>query len=62
MGYTALQYAARNGHFKACEQLLSAGANVNACTRSGGVTPLIRAALMGNFEYFNFIKNEMFTN
>lgn len=51
-GYTALHYAARNGHLTACEQLLNAGAEVNACTRSGGVTPLIRAALMGNIEYF----------
>lgn len=49
-GYTALHYAARSGHLKACERLLNAGADVNACTRSGGVTPLIRAALMGNFK------------
>lgn len=47
-GYTALHYSARNGHLTACENLLNAGANVNACTRSGGVTPLIRAALMGH--------------
>lgn len=47
-GYTALHYAARSGHLKVCERLLDAGADVNACTRSGGVTPLIRAALMGN--------------
>lgn len=46
-GYTALHYAARNGHLAACEKLLNAGSEVNACTRSGGVTPLIRAALMG---------------
>lgn len=48
-GYTALHYAARSGHLTACEKLLNAGADVNACTRSGGVTPLIRAALMGKF-------------
>lgn len=48
-GYTALHYASRNGHLIACEKLLNAGADVNACTRSGGVTPIIRAALMGNF-------------
>lgn len=46
-GYTALHYAARTGHLTACEKLLFAGADVNACTRSGGVTPLSRAALMG---------------
>lgn len=48
-GYTALHYAARSGHLIACEQLLNAGADVDACTRSGGVTPLIRAAMMGRF-------------
>lgn len=48
-GYTALHYAARSGHLTACKKLLDAGADVNACTRSGGVTPLIRAALMGKF-------------
>lgn len=57
-GYTALHYAARggsgttaarNGHLTACERLLNAGADVNACTRSGA-TPLIRAAMMGNFK------------
>lgn len=47
-GYTALHYASRSGHMTACEKLLNDGADVNACTRSGGVTPLIRAALMGN--------------
>lgn len=49
-GYTALHYAARNGHVKACEKLLDARADVNACTRSGGVSPLIRASIMGNFD------------
>lgn len=48
-GYTALHYAARSGHLVACATLLNAGADVNAFTRSGGVTSLIRAAFMGNF-------------
>lgn len=59
-GYTALHYAARNGHLIACEKLLSGGANVNACTRSGGVTPLIRAALMGNFYKSNILRLSSF--
>lgn len=42
-GYTALHYAARNGHRKICQELLSNGANVNAVTRSGKATPLHRA-------------------
>lgn len=58
-GYTALHYASRNGHLTACELLLKAGAEVNACTRSGGVTPLIRAALMGNFSLYEQKKNRI---
>lgn len=45
MGFTSLHYAARNGHYEACELLLDAGANINAITASGGVTPLMRAAM-----------------
>jgi len=47
-GYTALHYAARNGHHEACKMLLAAGANVNATTKSGGVTSLMRASMMGH--------------
>lgn len=47
MGYTALHYAARSGHLNVCDMLIQAKADVNACTRSGNVTPLIRAAMMG---------------
>lgn len=46
-GYTALHYAARNNNITACELLIKASANVNAAT-NGGVTPLQRAAMMGN--------------
>lgn len=42
-GYTALHYAARNGHETICKELLSYGANVDAATRSGKATPLHRA-------------------
>ncbi|KAJ8679490.1 hypothetical protein QAD02_015277 [Eretmocerus hayati] len=42
-GYTALHYAARNGHDKICKKLLDHGANVNAITRSGKATALHRA-------------------
>ncbi|XP_031635304.1 ankyrin repeat domain-containing protein 39 [Contarinia nasturtii] len=47
-GYTAIHYAARSGHLTVCHKLLNAGAFVNSCTRSGNVTPLQRAALMGH--------------
>lgn len=46
-GYTALHYAARNGHREVCELLLKNGASVNARTRSGRATPLHRAATQG---------------
>lgn len=43
-------YAARNGHIDVCKVLLDHGASVNACTRSGCVTPLQRAAYGGKTE------------
>lgn len=43
-GYTALHYAARNGHESICRILISNGANVNAVTRCGRATALHRAA------------------
>lgn len=49
-GYTALHYAARNGHLDVCRILLENGADVNAVTR-GGVTALCRAATTGKHIY-----------
>lgn len=43
-GYTALHYAARNGHTEICRTLLENGAAVNAKTRCGRATALHRAA------------------
>lgn len=45
--YTALHYAARNGHLEICKYLVENGANVNAVTRSGLSTPLHRACSGG---------------
>ncbi|XP_028146435.1 ankyrin repeat domain-containing protein 39 [Diabrotica virgifera virgifera] len=45
-GYTALHYAARNGHLTVCLFLLDNGADVNAVTK-GGATALCRAATAG---------------
>ncbi|XP_050309693.1 ankyrin repeat domain-containing protein 39-like isoform X2 [Anthonomus grandis grandis] len=42
-GYTALHYAARNGHSDICKYLLEKGADINATTRSGQATALLRA-------------------
>ncbi|XP_049801513.1 ankyrin repeat domain-containing protein 39 [Schistocerca nitens] len=46
-GYTALHYAARAGHAAICQQLIAAGALLDAKTRAGGATPLHRAAASG---------------
>lgn len=64
MGYTPLHYAARNGHLEACEILLRSGANVNAATTSGGVTSLMRAAIMGKYwmspKFYSNFSNKFF--
>lgn len=49
-GYTALHYAARNGHRAMCELLLENGAKIDATTRSGHATALQRAATQGHVE------------
>lgn len=46
-GYTALHYAARNGHINICNILLSYGAYIDSQTRSGKATPLYKAAVAG---------------
>lgn len=60
-GYTALHYAARNGHVAVCKLLLRKGADANAKTRSGGATALHRAASAGKLvlqrETYHFIKH-----
>ncbi|CAH2243411.1 ankyrin repeat domain-containing protein 39-like isoform X1 [Pararge aegeria] len=46
-GYTALHYAARNGHVDICSILLKNGAYINTQTRCGKATPLHKAAAAG---------------
>lgn len=48
-GYTALHYAARNGHLEVCRFLLSNGADINAITKAGCATALHRAASAGMY-------------
>lgn len=55
-GYTALHYASRSGHYEICQLLLLAGADVNAKTKSGHVTPLMRAATIGKLLYCKYTK------
>lgn len=50
-GYTALHYAARNGHVEICQVLLDNGAHVDVQTKSGEATPLHKAASAGNDFY-----------
>ncbi|GJQ80884.1 hypothetical protein Trydic_g14141 [Trypoxylus dichotomus] len=47
-GYTALHYAARNGHLELCKYLLAKGCDVNAVTKAGSATPLHRACSSGS--------------
>lgn len=49
-GYTALHYTARLGLLDMCTLLLDGGAAVDSRTKTGGVTPLQRAALKGRIE------------
>lgn len=56
-GYTALHYAARNGHLDVCKFLLSNGANINAVTKSGQATALHRAVSAGTLTFFYLINN-----
>lgn len=56
-GYTALHYAARNGHTDICRLLLQNGANIDALTKCGKASPLHKAAVGGiNLTNFHTIK------
>ena len=47
-GMTALHWAATNGDAAVTQMLLSAGANIRATTRLGGITPLLMASQSGH--------------
>jgi uncharacterized protein len=47
-GMTALHWAAANGDAALAQMLLSAGANIRATTRLGGITPLLMASQAGH--------------
>jgi ankyrin repeat protein len=49
-GMTALHWAAANGDAALAQMLLSAGANIRATTRLGGITPLLMASQGGHAE------------
>lgn len=49
LGYTALHFASRNGHYEVCRFLLESGADCRAQTH-GGATPLHRASYCGHAE------------
>ncbi|XP_074658535.1 SMC5-SMC6 complex localization factor protein 1-like [Tubulanus polymorphus] len=54
-GYTALHYASRHGMIEVCKVLLMNGAEVDARTRSGGVTSLQRAAYCGHVDIIRLL-------
>ncbi|KRT85630.1 Ankyrin repeat-containing protein, partial [Oryctes borbonicus] len=49
-GYTALHYAARNGHLDICKYLLVRNSDVNAVTKAGLATSLHRACSSGWYD------------
>ncbi len=53
-GYTALMFAARNGHFGIVEALINAGANVNV--KAGKITALSLAIKYNEFEVAQLLK------
>ncbi|XP_071839334.1 cyclin-dependent kinase 4 inhibitor B-like [Apostichopus japonicus] len=57
-GYTALHYACRNNNEDIATLLLSHGADINITTRSGGASPLHRAAYMGHVRLTKFLLNK----
>ena len=49
-GFTALHYAARDGHLEAARLLIAAGADVNQPTAGDHSTPLLVATINGNYD------------
>lgn len=49
-GFSALHYAARDGHIDAAERLLAAGADVNQVTEGDQSSPLLVAVINGNYD------------
>lgn len=49
-GFSALHYAARDGHIDAIKHLLEAGADVNQLTEGDHSSPLLVATINGNFD------------
>ena len=49
-GFTALHYAAREGHLETAERLLAAGADVNQVTGGDQSSPLLVAVINGNYD------------
>jgi len=54
-GLTALHFAARQGAMKTAQALVEAGADVNVVTPSDHTTPLVIAAINGQFDLSNFL-------
>ncbi|KAF2903563.1 hypothetical protein ILUMI_02636 [Ignelater luminosus] len=54
-GYTALHYAARNGHLDVCKVLLRNGADINSTTKSGRATALHRACSADKVHMVKFL-------
>src|SRR5262249_24528367 len=54
-GLTALHFAARQGAMASAQALVDAGADVNAITTGDRTSPLVMAAINGQFELANYL-------
>ena len=54
-GLTALHFAARQGAMKAAQALVEAGADVNVASPADSTTPLVMAAINGQFDLANYL-------
>jgi uncharacterized protein len=54
-GLTALHFAARQGAIKTTQALVEAGADVNAVSPADATTPLVIAAINGQFDLANYL-------
>ncbi|KAJ8966238.1 hypothetical protein NQ314_003653 [Rhamnusium bicolor] len=57
-GYTALHYAARNGHLDVCKFLIEKGADIDSVTRVGKATALCRASSAGKKDVVEYLINQ----
>ena len=58
-GWSALHYAAFQGHMNICKQLIEAGADANLRTERAGETPLFLAASSNEYQIVKYLIHEV---